>query len=42
MNGENCDDLKEMVRDTVLCHFNDREAPRVIRLHFVTAEAVVV
>ena len=30
--GEDWDDLKEMVRDAVLCHFDDREAPKVIRL----------
>ena len=38
--GDDCDDLKEMVRDAVICHFDDREAPRVIRLHFVREEAI--
>ncbi len=28
--GEDWDDLKEMVRDAVLCHFDDREPPKVI------------
>jgi len=37
--GDNLDDLKQMVRDAVLCHF-DEGAPRVIRLHFVTDEAI--
>lgn len=40
--GDNWDDLKEMVRDAVLCHFDDEEAPRVIRLHLVTEEAIAV
>ena len=31
--GDDWDDLKEMVRDAVLCHFDDREAPRLIQLH---------
>lgn len=30
--GDDWDDLKDMVRDAVLCHFDDRETPRVIRL----------
>jgi len=29
------EDLKEMVRDAVRCHFEDDERPRVIRLHLV-------
>lgn len=29
--GEDWDDLKEMVREAVICHFNDREVPCVIR-----------
>ena len=31
--GENWGDLKAMVRDAVLCHFDEDRAPRVIRLH---------
>ncbi len=38
--GENWDDLKEMARDAVLCHFDEDGAPRVIRLHLVREEAV--
>lgn len=40
--GDDWDDLKEMVRDAVLCHFDEREAPKVIRLHFVREEAIAV
>lgn len=32
--GEDWDDLRDMVRDAVLCHFDGREAPRVIRFDF--------
>ena len=40
--GEDWDDLKAMARDAVLCHFGEDEAPRVIRLHLVRQEAIVV
>ena len=30
--GEDWDDLKAMVRDAVLCHFEEDDTPRVIRL----------
>ena len=40
--GEDWDDLKEMARDAVLCHFDEDEAPRVIRLHLVREEAIAV
>jgi len=39
--GDNLDELREMVRDAVQCHFGDGvlgEMPRVIRLHFVRDE----
>ena len=31
--GDDWDDLKAMVRDTVLCHFDGEDTPKVIRLH---------
>lgn len=40
--GEDWGDLKEMARDAVLCHFDDRELPKVIRLHFVKEVAIAV
>ena len=40
--GEDWDDLKEMARDAVLCHFEKGEVPRVIRLHLVREEAIAV
>ena len=40
--GDDWDDLREMVRGAVLCHFDDGETPRVIRLHFVREEAIAV
>ncbi len=34
--------LKEMMRDAVLCHFEDGEAPRTIRVHLVQHEVIPV
>jgi len=41
--GETLEELREMVRDAVQCHFGETmEAPRVIRLHFVRDEVLAV
>ncbi len=34
--------LKQMLRDAVLCHFEDGEAPRMIRIHLVRDEVIPV
>jgi hypothetical protein len=39
------DDLAElnfMVRDAVMCHFEETERPKIIRLHFVREEVLAV
>jgi hypothetical protein len=36
--AESLEELREMVRDAVLCHFDDTERPSVIRLHLVRDE----
>lgn len=38
--GETLEDLREMVRDAVKCHFDEGSAPSVIRLHFVKDEVM--
>ena len=40
--GEDWDELKVMVRDAVLCHFDEDDVPRVIGLHLVREEAIAV
>ena len=40
--GEDWNDLKEMARDAVLCHFDEAEAPTVIKLHLIREEAIAV
>ncbi len=39
--GETLDQLREMVRDAVRCHFPEPDArPKLIRLHFVHDEVI--
>jgi hypothetical protein len=38
--GDTLEELREMVRDAVKCHFDDASAPRVIRLHFEKDEVM--
>ena len=38
--AESMEDLREMVRDAVRCHFNGESAPAVIRLHIVKDEVI--
>lgn len=37
--GDTIDELKEMIRDAIECHFDSPDlAPKLIRLHFVKDE----
>ena len=40
--AEDMDELRNMVRDSVRCHFEEGEMPRVIRLHMVKDEVITV
>ncbi len=41
--GEDLEDLRVMIQDTVKCHFeNSKERPSIIRLHFVRDEVFAV
>ena len=40
--GDDWDDLIHMMRDAVLCHFDDDEAPLGIRVHMVQNEVIPV
>ncbi|MGH9073731.1 MAG: 2-oxoisovalerate dehydrogenase [Acidimicrobiales bacterium] len=35
-------ELREMVRDAVMCHFEEGDRPRVVRLHLVRDELLAV
>ena len=38
--GEDWEDLKAMVQDAVKCHFQDEEAPKIVRLLFTREEVL--
>ena len=40
--AESLDELRSMVQDAVRCHFEERDRPRVIRLHLVKDEVIAV
>lgn len=40
--AESLEKLHEMVREAVLCHFDEGEAPKLIRLHHVRDELLAV
>ena len=40
--GDDWEHLKYMMRDAVLCHFDDGLAPQMIRVHMVQDEVIVV
>ncbi|MCB0116241.1 MAG: hypothetical protein R2873_34775 [Caldilineaceae bacterium] len=40
--ADTLDELREMLRDAVACHFDDSERPHMIRLHFVQEEVIAV
>jgi hypothetical protein len=33
--GETMAEVETMVRDAVICHFDEEDRPKIIRLHFV-------
>jgi len=38
--ADSLEELKEMVKDAVECHFEEWERPRIIRLHIVRQEVL--
>ena len=38
--ADTIDELKNMIRDAVKCHFDEHERPKIIRLHFVKEEVI--
>ena len=40
--ADSFEELKKMVQDAVVCHFEDNERPRVVRLHIVKDELLAV
>ncbi|MCL6558290.1 MAG: 2-oxoisovalerate dehydrogenase [Firmicutes bacterium] len=40
--SDSIEDLKTAVRDAVRCHFEEKDLPHMIRLHFVKDEVIAV
>jgi hypothetical protein len=40
--ADDLESLREMVRDAVVCHFDEEERPKVVRLHLVHDELLAV
>ncbi|PSB07583.1 2-oxoisovalerate dehydrogenase [filamentous cyanobacterium CCP1] len=38
--GETIEEIREMVRDAVQCHFEAEQRPKLIRLHIVRDEVI--
>jgi hypothetical protein len=38
--ADNLEDMKSMVRDAVQCHFEEKDRPKLIRLHIVKDEVI--
>ena len=39
--GDTLEELRDMVRDAVRCHFEPEEMPKMIRLHMVREEVLL-
>ncbi len=39
-DGETIQELKSNIKDAIHCHFEEGEAPQIIKLHFVKEEAI--
>lgn len=40
--ADTMEQLREMIKDAVLCHFDEGKAPKIIRLHFVKDEMILI
>jgi len=40
--ADSYDELKRMLTDAVICHFDEKERPSIIRLHMVKDELIAV
>jgi hypothetical protein len=38
--ADSLNELKDMIRDAVNCHFEEHERPKVIRLHYLHQEVI--
>ena len=38
--ADTIEELKVMIKDSVQCHFNEQDMPKLIRLHYVKEEII--
>jgi predicted RNase H-like HicB family nuclease len=38
--ADSMEELKVMVKDAILCHFDEQNIPKIIRLHYVKEETI--
>jgi hypothetical protein len=38
--AETLDELKKNIRESVACHFEEAETPKIIRLHYIKEEVI--
>ena len=38
--ADSMEELKQMVKDAVRCHFDDKHMPKIVRLHYVKEETI--
>jgi hypothetical protein len=38
--ADTLEELREMIKDAVLCHFEEQDKPKIIRLHIVEEEVL--
>ncbi len=40
--ADTMEQLREMIKDAVLCHFDEGRAPKIIQIHYVKDEMILV
>jgi predicted RNase H-like HicB family nuclease len=40
--ADTLDDLKQNIRESVACHFEEGEIPKIIRFHYIKEEVIAV
>ena len=38
--GETMEEIKASIRDAVRCHFDEKDRPKIVRLHYVRDEVI--
>lgn len=40
--ADSWDDLKQAIQDALICHFDEEQKPKVVRLHYLREEVMAV